>query len=72
MSCPSVVGVNSISVQDIPEARGMVCENCTDKKLCDIPQSLLGHVVFSSGISRSIDRHFCVVRQNSHLLVLQR
>ncbi|XP_020629603.1 neuropeptide FF receptor 2-like [Orbicella faveolata] len=42
VSCPSVVSVDSISVLDIPEARGMVCENCTDKKLCDIPQNLLG------------------------------
>jgi len=42
VSCPFIVSVDSISVLDISEARGMVCENCTDKKLCDIPQSLLG------------------------------
>ena len=42
VSCPSVVSMDSISVLEIPEARGMVCENCADKKLCDIPQNLLG------------------------------
>ena len=42
VSCPSVVSVDSISVLEIPEARGMVCENCADKKLCDIPRSVLG------------------------------
>ena len=42
VSCPSVVSVDSISVLDIPEARGMVCDDCADKKLCDIPQNPLG------------------------------
>ena len=42
VSCPSVISVDSISVLEIPEAQGMTCEDCADKKLCDIPQNLLG------------------------------
>ncbi|XP_020609961.1 neuropeptide FF receptor 1-like [Orbicella faveolata] len=42
VSCPFVISMDSISVLKIPEARGMVCENCADKKLCGIPQNLLG------------------------------
>ena len=39
VSCPSVISVKSVPV---PEARGMSCDDCADKKLCDIPQSPLG------------------------------
>ncbi|XP_078378150.1 RYamide receptor-like [Oculina patagonica] len=42
VSGPSVFSVDSISVLEIPEARGIACEDCADKKLCDIPQNLLG------------------------------
>ena len=42
VSCPSVISMASISVLEIPEAQGMDCKNCADKKLCDIPQSPLG------------------------------
>ena len=42
VSVPYVLSVDSISVLDIPEARGMACEDCADNKLCDIPQDLLG------------------------------
>ena len=42
VSCPSVISVKSIPVLEIPEARGMSCDDCVDKKLCDIPQSPLG------------------------------
>ena len=43
VSCPLVISADSISVLEIPEARGMVCEDdCTDKKLCDIPENLMG------------------------------
>ena len=42
VSCPSVISMDSMSVVEIPESRGMVCEDCADKKLCDIPQNLLG------------------------------
>ena len=42
VSCPSVVSVESISVREIPEAGGMYCNDCADKKLCDIPQTPLG------------------------------
>ena len=42
VSCPSVISMKSISVLEIPEARGMLCDNCTDKKLCDLPESPLG------------------------------
>ena len=42
VSCPSVISVKSVPVLEIPEARGMSCDNCTEKKLCDIPQSSLG------------------------------
>ena len=42
VSCPSVISMKAISVLKIPEARGMACEDCADKKLCDIPQNPLG------------------------------
>ena len=42
VSCPFLISMDSISVLKIPEARDMVCENCGDKKLCDVPQTLLG------------------------------
>ena len=42
VSCPSVISVESISVLEIPESRGMSCDDCADKKLCDIPQNTLG------------------------------
>jgi len=42
VSCPLVISADSISVLEIPEARGMACEDCADKKLCDIPENLLG------------------------------
>ena len=42
VSSPSVISVKDISVFEIPEARGMACEDCADKKLCDIPQNPLG------------------------------
>ncbi|XP_078352215.1 neuropeptide FF receptor 2-like [Oculina patagonica] len=42
VSCPSVISVKGIPVLEIPEARGMACEDCADKKLCDIPQNPLG------------------------------
>ena len=40
--CPSVISVKSISVLEIPEARGMSCEDCADKRLYDTPQTPLG------------------------------
>ena len=42
VSCPSVISMNSIPVLEMPEARGVSCESCADKKVCDIPQSPLG------------------------------
>ena len=43
VSGPSVFSVDSISVLEIPEAQGLEeCEDCADKKLCDIPQNSLG------------------------------
>lgn len=42
VSCPRVITVESVSVMAIPEARDMECDNCTDKRLCDIPQTGLG------------------------------
>ena len=42
VSCPSVISVKSISLLEIPEARGMSCEDCADKRLCDTPQTALG------------------------------
>ena len=42
VSCPFVIGIDSISVLKVPEAQEMVCENCTEKKLCAIPQNVLG------------------------------
>lgn len=42
ITCPFVVSVKTISVSEIPEAKGMECENCTPRKLCDIPQNLMG------------------------------
>ena len=42
VSCPSAISVKSISVLEIPEARGMSCDDCADKKLCDTPETPLG------------------------------
>ena len=42
VSSPSIISVKGIPVLEIPEAKGMDCENCSDKKLCDIPQNSLG------------------------------
>ncbi|XP_078378096.1 pyroglutamylated RF-amide peptide receptor-like [Oculina patagonica] len=42
VSCPFVLSADSISVLEIPEARGMACKDCADKKLCDIRQNPLG------------------------------
>ncbi|XP_078378075.1 neuropeptide FF receptor 1-like [Oculina patagonica] len=42
VSCPSVISVKGISILEIPEARGMACKECADKKLCDVPQNTLG------------------------------
>ena len=42
VSCPSVISVKSISLLEIPEARGMSWEDCADKRLCDTPQTALG------------------------------
>ena len=42
VSGPSVFSVDSISVLEIPEAQGLDCEDCADKKLCDVPQNSLG------------------------------
>ena len=44
VSGPTVFIVKSISIKNIPEAQGMVCENCLDKKICDIPQDKMGQV----------------------------
>ena len=43
ITCPFVVSEETISVSEIPEAKGMVCENCAARKLCDIiPQNSIG------------------------------
>ena len=42
VSSPSIISVKAIPVLEIPEAKSMDCEDCTDKKLCDIPQNSLG------------------------------
>ena len=42
VSVPAVFSVKSISIKDIPEAQGMVCENCLEKKICDVPQDKMG------------------------------
>jgi len=42
VSSPSIISVKGVSVLEIPEAKGMDCEDCAGKKLCDIPQNPLG------------------------------
>ena len=42
LSCPFVASVKSISLLEIPEARGMSCDECAHQKICDIPQNMLG------------------------------
>ncbi|XP_020629602.1 neuropeptide FF receptor 2-like [Orbicella faveolata] len=42
VSSPSIISVKGVSVLEIPEAKGMDCEDCANKKLCDIPQNSLG------------------------------
>ena len=48
VSSPSVASVKSISIKEIPEAQGMDCKNCTNKKLCDIPQNTMGQASTTS------------------------
>lgn len=42
VSSPSIISVKGIPALEIPGAKGMDCEDCADKKLCDIPQNPLG------------------------------
>ena len=42
VSCPYVIGVRSVPVTELPEAKGMKCKDCVGKKLCDIPQDAGG------------------------------
>ena len=42
VSSPYIISVKGIPVLEIPEMKGMDCEDCVDKKLCDIPQNSLG------------------------------
>ena len=42
VSIPSVVSVRSISINELPETQGMDCENCSDKRICDMPQNAIG------------------------------
>ncbi|XP_078378054.1 neuropeptide FF receptor 1-like [Oculina patagonica] len=44
VSIPSVVSVESTYVNEIPEAQGIDCENCTDGRICDIPPNTVGQV----------------------------
>lgn len=44
VSIPAVVSVKSISIYEISKAQGMDCENCSDKKICDMPQNKVSQV----------------------------
>ena len=45
-SCPFGACVETVSALDIPEARGMPCDDtCQRRKLCNIPQSSFGQAV---------------------------
>lgn len=48
ISSPSVVSVRIISINEIPEAQGMNCDNCANRKICDIPQNALGQASTTS------------------------
>ena len=42
VSSPSIISAKAIPFLEIPEAKGMDCEDCADRKLCDIPQNSIG------------------------------
>ena len=44
ISIPYAISVESISDSKIPETQGTRCTNCTVRKLCDIPQNLIGQL----------------------------
>ena len=44
ISIPYAISVESISDSKIPENQGTRCTNCTVRKLCDIPQNLIGQL----------------------------
>lgn len=44
ISIPYVISAESISDSKFPETQGMRCTNCTVRKLCDIPQNLIGQL----------------------------
>ena len=48
VSIPSVVSVRSISISELPETEGMDCKNCSDKRICDMPQNAIGQVSTTS------------------------
>ena len=53
VSCPSVISVESTSVLEIPEARGMSCDDCADKKLATYrkPRSASRQVLCISSVA---------------------
>ena len=48
VSIPGVVSVRSISISELPEAEGMDCKTCSDKRICDMPQNIIGQVSTTS------------------------
>ena len=48
VSIPAVVSVRSISINELPEAEGMECKTCSDKRICDTPQNAIGQVSTTS------------------------
>ena len=44
ISIPYAMSVESISNSKIPETQGTQCTNCTVRKLCDIPQNVIGQL----------------------------
>ena len=48
VSIPGVVSVRSTSISELPEAEGMDCKTCSDKRICDMPQNIIGQVSTTS------------------------
>ncbi|XP_020629604.1 neuropeptide FF receptor 2-like [Orbicella faveolata] len=48
VSIPGVVNMRSISISELPEADGMDCKTCSNKRICDMPQNAIGQVSTTS------------------------
>ena len=48
VSIPAVVSVTSVSIRELLETDGMDCKNCSNKRICDMPQNAIAQVSTTS------------------------